>query len=117
MSERIYFFGAGKADGDATQKAIYFLNEGRREQVVLEFPLRAIVLPRVTGASEVGMTRASAAEALRALAPSTIVELRSGGREAFAHLAALVREVPVYRMDVGWNRAQIAPAVRRLLDA
>lgn len=106
-----------EGSGDATQKAIYFLNEGQRSRVIPRFGLSAIVMPRVTGGPEVTLTRASAAEALRALAPSTIVELRSGGREAFANLSALVREVPVYRMDVGSDRQAIARAVRGLIDA
>jgi len=57
----------------------------------------------------------SAAEALRAVAPSTIVQAGFGGRDSLATLAELVRHVPGYALELSPNPAANAAAVERLV--
>jgi hypothetical protein len=57
----------------------------------------------------------SAARGLRAIAPSTIVQSGLGGGESLAALAALVREVPSYLLQLGRDPAANANAVDRLV--
>lgn len=57
----------------------------------------------------------SAAEALRAVAPSTIVQAGFGGGGSLATLADLVRRVPGYALELGPDPAANAAAIDRLV--
>lgn len=58
----------------------------------------------------------SAAEGLRAIAPSTIVQSGVGGGESLAVLASLLRQVPSYLLQLGPDPAANAAAVDRLVS-
>jgi hypothetical protein len=62
-----------------------------------------------------GLRRVPAAEGLRAVAPSTIVQSGFGGGPALAALAQLVRRVPSYALELSPNPAANAAAVERLV--
>ena len=65
----------------AEEKALLFVNEHYPSKVATRLPVRAILLPRVTGLAETRLKRVSVAMALAALAPSTIFQLpRAGSR-------------------------------------
>ena len=57
----------------------------------------------------------SAAEALRAVAPSTIVQAGFGSADSLATLADLVRRVPSYALELSPNPVANAAAVERLV--
>jgi hypothetical protein len=57
----------------------------------------------------------SAAEGLRAVAPSTIVQSGFGGAESLTALAGLVRRVPSYALDLSSDPAANAAAIDRLV--
>jgi hypothetical protein len=57
----------------------------------------------------------SAAEGLRAVAPSTVVQSGFGGAGSLAMLADLVRRVPSYALDLSPDPAANAAAVDRLV--
>jgi hypothetical protein len=57
----------------------------------------------------------SAAAALRAVAPSTIVQAGFGGGDSLATLADLVRRVPSYALELSPSPAANAAAVERLV--
>lgn len=61
------------------------------------------------------LRRISAAEGLRALAPSTIVQSGFAGGSALAVLAELVRRLPSYALDLSPDPAANAAAVDRLV--
>jgi hypothetical protein len=54
--------------------------------------------------------------ALKALAPSTLLQLPGDGRETMTHLSALVRRVPAYTLRAGTNMCGIAQGVEALLN-
>jgi hypothetical protein len=54
---------------------------------------------------------------LRALAPSTILQHADESAAGMAVMAALVRRVPAYHLELGSDIAAVAPAVRDLLGA
>jgi hypothetical protein len=58
-----------------------------------------------------------AAEALRALAPSTVLQHGHHGAAGLEMAAELVRRVPAYALDLGDDIAAVAPAIRDLLAA
>jgi hypothetical protein len=53
--------------------------------------------------------------ALRALAPSTLLQLPGEGRETMTRLSALVRRVPAYTLNAGTHMGGIAQNVEALL--
>jgi hypothetical protein len=64
-------------------------------------PVGAIVLPWVAPRERARLVRASPADALRALAPTTIYQLPSNGGRALGQLAELVRRVPAFGLAIG----------------
>ncbi len=57
------------------------------------------------------------AAALRALAPSTLMQMPFGATaDRFAELARLTAAVPAFRLDLGRDVRGIAPAVHEVLD-
>ena len=79
--------------------------------------LSTIVVPSVRpGLSQPRLARCSAATALRALAPTTIHQLPSVGGSALAPLAALVRRVPAYTLELGGSPHAAATALTSLLE-
>lgn len=90
--------------------------------------VRAVVAPTLSsslpaeyggrdGLSEVEPTvrEISAADGLRAVAPSTIVQAGFGGGDSLATLADLVRRVPSYALELSPDTAANAAAVERLV--
>lgn len=98
------------------EKAILSMDRVRPGGVIGSFPLRAILLPRVSENGQTSWTRASAAEALGALAPSTLFQLSGGREESFRKMSELVRLVPSYRLELGSDLSAITGAVRELIE-
>jgi hypothetical protein len=92
------------------EKGVAFLDD-----VVSSFAIRALVLPRVTGGVS-RLRRASGAEALRALAPTTVFQLPGNDGATFAWMASFARAVPAYALDLGDDRAAIPALVARAIE-
>ena len=76
----------------------------------------AVVAPSLSGGEGDAAVRSiSAAEALRAVAPSTLGQSSSGRGESLASLAGLVRRVPSYALDLAPDPAANAAAVEGLV--
>lgn len=105
-----------KPRGDARdEKQHIFVREQLPEQVVGALRVEAVLLPRVLGEGPTEIVPVSAAEALRALAPSTIFQLPGAGAPAFSFLAALIRNVQVRRLNLGASRSDVARCIREFL--
>lgn len=65
------------------------------------FPIRAILLPRVTGGTRSTLRPASAAQATVAIGAVTMHLLRMGAREAFEKIAGIAAATPAYWLDLG----------------
>lgn len=99
----------------ADEKALLFVNEHDPAKVATRLPVRAILLPRVTGLPETRWKRVSVAMTLAALAPSTIFQLPRAGNEALKFLATFARNLPCYSLEVGTNLSTIPPVIEGLL--
>lgn len=97
-------------------KAIWYLDEHFSAKLIRDFPLRAILLPRVTGKRDTRVLPASPQAALLALAPSTVSQIPNAGTEVFQHLAALTRDLPAYTLELGTELAQIPATILDLLS-
>jgi hypothetical protein len=95
-------------------KVVVDVARHRPEALVRTVALRAVVLPRVAGGTETVTGRVSAAEGVRALAPSTVLQHFGHGATGMATVAELMRRIPAYRMDLGRDMSSAVAAVARL---
>jgi hypothetical protein len=99
-----------------TEKALVFIDQHFPDRPIDGFPLRAIMLPRITGERHTRAVPTSGAAALAALAPSTVFQLAGAGREALQLMAGLAREVPAYVLELGRDVSEIPRVILDLLD-
>jgi Coenzyme PQQ synthesis protein D (PqqD) len=95
-------------------KATFNLSELWPERMTAGFPLRAILLPTVTDKVESRLVPCSPADALLALAPSTVAQLPFSGEADCLRLAALAEKVPAYRLFLGSDLSQIPTLISTL---
>jgi hypothetical protein len=98
------------------EKAMLFLHQHHPEKISRGFPIKAVLLPQVTGKLDTHLSPTTAGNALRALAPSTIFQLAGSGQTAFRMMSSLVKQVPCYTLELGTDMAQIPDAILRLLS-
>ena len=99
-----------------TEKAMLFLHQQHPEKIVQGFPIRAILMPQVTGKRDTALRPTSAGVALRALAPSTMFQLSGTSQAAFQIMASLVKQVPCYVLELGTDMVQIPRIISALLS-
>lgn len=105
------------ADGAAEEKALSFVAPVFPERMAAGFPLKAILVPRISGERDTTLAPLSGAAALKALAPSTLFQLSGAGAQAFATMARLVRTVPCFRLNLGRDPDTIPGTIAGLLKA
>ena len=84
-----------------TEKAVFLLHRRYPEHIQPGFPIRAIVVPVISEGSASRLERAPAGVALRALAPSTILQLPGAGPVTLAMLSRLACWVPTFVLRLG----------------
>jgi hypothetical protein len=97
-------------------KRMFFLDRDPSSELSAGFPLRAVLLPRVTGAGRASARRASSVEGLLALAPSTLFQLPGARPERLRHMAELFQRVPAHVLELGRDLTTVAPIIRSILD-
>ncbi|HBY59174.1 MAG TPA: hypothetical protein DEH78_05095 [Solibacterales bacterium] len=102
----------GLANGE---KAMTFLVRHCPAKLTAGFPLRAILLPKVTGLRDTTIVPARPMDALAAIAPTTILHLAEDSALIMRKVSKLVRALPVYRLNAGVDLPQIPAAILRLL--
>ncbi len=102
-------------DRPDNEKALYFLHEHLPHKILQHFPLKVILLPSVTTHRDTTLAPVSAATGLRIIAPNTLLQWPSVGHRAFQSLTKVFRQVPSYRLNLGWDRAQIPTVITNLL--
>ncbi len=98
-----------------SEKARIFLQDHYPERLIGGFPLRALLLPEVTGKQETRVERTSVVNVLRALAPTTLYQLPKAGQESLTRMAALAKSVPGYTLKLGTELPQIPVVISKLL--
>ncbi len=96
-------------------KAVIYLHPPLRANLVPGFPIKAILIPRVTGLRDTTLSPATAPAGLKALAPSTLFQLSGAGAGNFGYMASLVRRVPCLYLNAGTDLAQIPRVIHAYL--
>ena len=104
------------ADRLDSEKALFFLYKRHPQKIIKRFPLRALLIPRITGGMQTSIKPASPVACLMALAPSTIFQLVNEGDKSFDFMSRLVREVPSFYLDLGTDLVQIPATIMELLS-
>ncbi|MBI4550867.1 MAG: serine kinase [Candidatus Latescibacteria bacterium] len=98
-------------------KTLLFLRERYPDSITTGFPVRAILLSRVTGRVETTVRPASPTEGLKALAPSTIFQLSGAHHAALQTMAQVVKQVPCYHLELGTEVSRIPEVIAGVLSA
>lgn len=102
-------------DGSPEEKAVFFVGDRFPDRMCTDFPLRAVIAPRVTPGA-VRISPVNPATALRALAPSTLLQLHPARPAALTMMASLLNAVPTFALETGEDVAAIPVALERLLE-
>ncbi len=103
-----------RSDGD---KTIVYLNHHFPGLMARVLPVDAVVLPRVTGGRTTRLVRCSRAEALAAVAPSSMFQLPDGHARSFATIVRLIRQVECHRLDIGTQSSNVPELIADMLGA
>jgi hypothetical protein len=96
-------------------KATIFLSQWWPDRMSSGFPLRAILIPRITGQNATELGECSEIQALMALSPSTVALLPMSGQEDLERMGDLVSKLPRYMLYVGTDVAQIPKVIQSIL--
>lgn len=99
-----------------SEKVLLFLHQHFPGKLSSGFPIRAILLPRITGRPGTTLTPTSPMIGLKALAPSTIFQLSGAGGAVFQTLARFVGLVPCYYLNLGTDPTKIPHMISALLS-
>ena len=91
------------------EKAMIFLHQHLPQKLIHSFPIKAVLLPRITGQRDTRLREARGGEALRLLAPSTVFQVSGSGEAAFRSMVRLVKQVPCYTLELGTDIATDTP--------
>lgn len=103
-------------DRAGDEKFLMFLQEHAPERLLRSARLRAIVIPRVSGGTRSELHRIPPAEALKALAPTTMFQLPGAAGAAMLLMAGLVKALPCYRLDAGSDLPAIPSLLTELIE-
>jgi hypothetical protein len=92
------------------EKAMLYLHESQSESLIAGFPIRAVLVPEITGKPYTSLEPVPQSRAMLALAPTTTKHLPAARAKTVAKLAQLTKSVSCYRLLAGTDLAQI-PAV------
>jgi hypothetical protein len=97
-------------------KGVYFLDAIWPDRVVAGMPLRAIVVPQITGQTATRIEPCSPFEALVAMLPSTVAQLPAATNEDCDRMVALAEKLPAYLLHLGTDTRGISAALTTLLN-
>jgi hypothetical protein len=114
---RLPHVGRSLANADRldTEKAVMYVHQHYPSQTTHGFPLKAVLLPRICDRVDSAIVPTSRAAALRALAPSTVIQLHTADSDALVRMKALVSVVPAFVLELGSDIAAIPHTIERLL--
>mgnify|MGYP001024413371 CR=1 FL=1 len=108
---------ASKVSLPVEDKSTIFLYEVPHCEMLSHVPIRAIAMPKIVDSERSIIKRASPAETLLRLAPSTMFfTIPRPDKQALDRMAVLVRRVPAYWLEIGRDLNDIAQKVKDILS-
>lgn len=100
-------------------KTALFIGSHHQDKIATMLSISAIVIPEVTGATISSYEKISSALSLLMAAPSTVFQLlpESKSHTAFESLAALVKLVPSYKMNLSADPQEISEKIAKLCNS
>ena len=99
------------------EKAVVYVEDAFPNSAIAGFRLRAVLVPHIVALRpETRVVPATAAAALTALAPTTILALHPPQPNLLGEMAALVRAVPCYTLELGSDVDRIPEAIAQILE-
>ncbi len=108
------FIEIGKLDQN--NKPLLFLAPIFKDQIKQNTEVKAIIVPLITSNVTANYYRISSIEALKALAPSTLVQLRINGLNELKSLADLTRKFPNFCLELGSDFEDISFKVKKIIE-
>jgi hypothetical protein len=103
-------------EGLPEEKALLLLNKHYSQKIVRGFPIRAILVPRITDGGKTKLIPASPRKGLMALAPSTIFQLRGASQADLTFMATLTRLIPSFVLELGKDTNNIPDIILDVLS-
>ncbi|MDQ2967708.1 MAG: hypothetical protein M3R37_05235 [Actinomycetota bacterium] len=97
-------------------KAIVYVHAHFPAQTVASLPLVGIVIPTIDLSQPTAIVPASRGEALRGLAPSTLLQLHVGDQSLLSGLTELVGQLPAFTLRLGPDVESVGPLIASLVD-
>ncbi len=101
---------------EQNEKGMIFLHQYFPDKIISGFPLKGILVPRIAGGKTTHIKPTSPGKALKALAPSTLLQLPGAGVRAFRLMSQLVKSVPCYQLDLGTDMHEIPKVISTFLQ-
>jgi len=105
------------ADRLDVEKAVYYLFNKYQDNLSHGFPVKAVLVPKVSGTNDTIIRKLSAAQTLVALAPGSLFQLPGAGGESFHAMAKLLKQVPCYTLELGTDLYQIPVEIKKFLES
>lgn len=100
----------------AHDKLLVLLGDGFADRLAASAAIRACLVPAIRAGPETSVTPLGRGEALRRLAPGSLLpRFPRGGAAEFQRLGRLVAALPCFALEMGADPERIAPPVRELL--
>jgi hypothetical protein len=96
-------------------KARFFLNELWPDVLTRGFPIRAVLVPKVTGGTS-RLVPISGGAALAALAPSSILMMHAVQGDPLGAMARIVSKANTFRLELGRDMQRLPSLVRQALE-
>jgi hypothetical protein len=97
------------------EKAVMFLSPAFSGQIVKAMPLKAVIVPHITGNDRSRVTRTSSENVLRAASFTTMTQLPGAGIKTYEFLNQLSASLPCFNLELGRNFAHIPVTISNLL--
>ncbi len=101
-----------RVDGE---KAMMYVNKHYPQKMLRRFPIKAILVPQITGKQETTVVPTTPGTALKAIAPSSILQLPGAGQRALQLISNLIRELPCYVIELGTDIPAVPAVIANLL--
>lgn len=88
-----------------------------RDSMINDIPIKAIILPQVTSNEKTRIEKGNAADAMLALAPTTLFQLPALREIAFNKMAGFARRMPCYKLLLGKDSRELPELFAQLLKS